>query len=70
MHRKAAMSKRDTLVISSVSFSHSETAKDLFMFIFMLSSRFLRIHGWDENCFVIATNFFLIFMRLKLFENI
>jgi hypothetical protein len=42
MQRNAAMSKRDTLVISSVSFSHSETAKDLLMFIFMLSSRFLR----------------------------
>lgn len=52
MQRKAAMSTRDTLVISSVSFSHSETAKDLFMFIFMLSSRFL----WKGNGFVIATN--------------
>lgn len=55
MHRKAAMSKRDTLVISNVSFSHSETAKDLLMFIFMLSSRFLRT--MERNYFVIATNF-------------
>lgn len=40
------MSKRDTLVISNVSFSHSETAKDLLMFIFMLSSRFLEAGFW------------------------
>jgi hypothetical protein len=49
MQRNAAMSIRDTLVISRVSFSHSETARDLLMFIFMLSSRFLDFVG-EKMC--------------------